>query len=145
MDTEPSSREAGSRPSVLVVDDDRDVVEFLRDVLARDFTVLVATTPGEALDLFERHAPRVVIVDQRLPDTSGLELLGRIKARDPSTVRIMMSGYEDADVVMRALNEELAWRFLRKPFNRDELLADLRAARALLQPAPGVRRGFLGC
>lgn len=145
MDRELSNATAGPRPCVLIVDDDREFVEYLRDVLARDFQVLAATTPAEAWALFERHAPRLVIADQRLPEMSGLDLLARIKARDASTVRIMVSGYEDADVVMRALNEELVWRFLRKPCDRERLLAELHAARALVQASAGVRPGFLGC
>ena len=145
METEANNRTAPSRLSVLIVDDDPDLVACLRDLLACDFQVFAATTPDEAWTLFERHAPRLVIADQRMPGMNGLELLARIKARDASTVRIIVSGYQDVDIVMRALNEELVWRFLCKPIDHEQLMSEVRAARERIQAGAGVRRGFLGC
>jgi response regulator RpfG family c-di-GMP phosphodiesterase len=75
-----------------------------------------------------------VVTDQRMPEMSGLELLRHIKEIDPSTVRILVTGYSDINVVIQALNEGLVWRYVTKPWDHGELRALVMAgARAYLK------------
>jgi response regulator RpfG family c-di-GMP phosphodiesterase len=119
---------------LLVVDDESEIVEALRDVFREHFEIHRATSAQEALALFKEHGPKVVVTDQRMPEMSGLELLRHIKEIDPSTVRILVTGYSDINVVIQALNEGLVWRYVTKPWDHGELRALVMAgARAYLK------------
>jgi len=122
------------RLGLLVVDDESAIVETLGDVFREHFDIVQATTARAALELFKEHGPKLVITDQRMPEMSGLELLRRIKEIDPSTVRILVTGYSDITVVIEALNEGLVWRYVTKPWDHAELRAlVLGGARAYLK------------
>jgi DNA-binding NtrC family response regulator len=133
---------------LLVVDDEKEIVETLREVFAKHFDIHHATSAKAALEAFRTHGPKIVITDQRMPEMTGLELLRQIKDIDPSTVRILITGYSDLQTVVQALNEGLVWQYVAKPWNLEELRAlVLRGARRYLQEAgvdPTTYPGLLG-
>jgi DNA-binding NtrC family response regulator len=133
---------------LLVVDDEQEIVDALREVFAKHFDIHHATSASAALDAFRAQGPKIVITDQRMPEMTGLELLRQIKDIDPSTVRILITGYSDLHTVVQALNEGLVWQYVAKPWNHEELRAlVLRGARRHLEETGGVRgqyRGLLG-
>ena len=66
---------------VLVVEDNEKNMKLVRDVLtAKGFTTLEATTGAQAVELAREHAPQLVLMDIRLPDIDGVEVLGRLRA-----------------------------------------------------------------
>ncbi len=114
---------AFSRPRLLCVDDEPNVLESLRDILRRDFTVQTATTGPEALALMRRN-PRgyaVVISDMRMPDMPGSVFLREARRVSPLAVRMLLTGYADAEAAQRAVNDGQIFRYLTKPCNRFEL------------------------
>lgn len=133
---------------LLVVDDEQEIVDALREVFAKHFDIHHATSAAAALEAFKAHGPKIVITDQRMPELTGLDLLRRIKEIDPSTVRILITGYSDIHTVVQALNEGLVWQYVAKPWNHDELRAlVLRGARRYLEESGGPLgqyRGLLG-
>lgn len=80
---------------VLLIEDDLDLSENLRELLTREGYV-VQTSPSVARSLKQRRLPRLAVVDVRLPDGTGLEVARRLFARDPSIQLLMMSGHLDA-------------------------------------------------
>ena len=78
---------------VLLVEDDSDNRELLAEVLQDDFEVLTASDGSSGLETFSRLRPGVVVTDEALPGIRGTELARRIKALDPSTRVILVSGY----------------------------------------------------
>ncbi len=115
-------------PSILVIDDDREMCETMRDVLRlKGYAVEVATAGGEGLERLGAQVFDAAIVDIRLPDISGLELLGAIKALSPETEVIFVTGYASQHTAIRAINEE-AFAYLLKPVEMDTLLAILEKA-----------------
>lgn len=113
---------------LLVVDDETEIVESLRETFSRHFDIHHATSAADALDKFKRHQPRLIISDQRMPEMTGIELLSRIKNINPSTVRILLTGYSDINVVIEALNTDLLWKYVAKPWDYDKLKAMLLEA-----------------
>lgn len=70
----------------------------------------------------------VIISDQRMPGMTGLELLNTAKLRQPTAVRILMSGYSDIDIVIAAINTGRIYQYITKPWDNDKLIETVENA-----------------
>ncbi len=118
---------------VLIVDDNRDLRELLTDLLKVEHQVSEAATGAELQTLLAQEAPDVVLLDVKLPDASGLDLLPGIKKRWPDTEVIVLTGApSDSEAVSWAVEatKRGAFNFLRKgaQFDAQKLLADVKNA-----------------
>lgn len=136
---------------LLVVDDESEIVESLKEVFSSHFEIYHSTSAEKALEMFKEHAPKIVLSDQRMPEMTGIELLRKIKEINPSTRRILITGYSDINVVIDALNDGLLWKYVAKPWDHDELRKlVLKGARQYLQDEGldeqeyGFNPGFMG-
>ncbi|HYD78565.1 MAG TPA: EAL domain-containing protein [Paucimonas sp.] len=110
--------------TLLIVDDEPHLLSALNRVLRRGgYRILTATSGQEGLDLLATNAVQVIISDQRMPGMSGSEFLGIVKDLYPDTIRIILSGYTDLDVVTDSVNRGAVFKFLTKPWD-DELLRE---------------------
>ncbi len=116
------------RHTVLVVDDESDVVASVKDLLRLDYKVLGATRASEGLALLEREPVHVVMTDQRMPETTGVELLAQVRERHPDAMRLLFTGYADIRAVVDAINRGSVYRYITKPWDPDELMAIIREA-----------------
>jgi len=117
------------RATVLVVDDEQDVLDGIRRALWRsDYAVETACGPEAAFDVLRQKTVDIVISDHLMPGMSGLEFLAIVRDRQPDTVRIMLTGHADTVSAIRAINEGELYRFLLKPCDRTELLVALHLA-----------------
>jgi two-component system response regulator HupR/HoxA len=119
------------RPSVLVVDDENRSVEALRRTLDEEFTVFTAGSADEAARVLQRETVEIVLCDQRMPGTSGVEFLKRVRADWPGVIRIIISGYTEAEDIIAGVNDAGIWQYLLKPWHPDQLLLTLRGASEL--------------
>lgn len=117
-----------NRPTVLVVDDEVRSQEALRRTLDEDFEVLCASSAEEAQTLLEREFVQILLCDQRMPGTSGVEFMKRVRAQWPEIVRIVISGYTDSADIIEAINEAGIYLYLLKPWQPDQLVLVLRNA-----------------
>lgn len=114
---------------ILFVDDEKFVLETFRRNLSRHFQIETAEGPVSALKFLESTGPVAVIVsDLKMPNMSGVELLGAVKQRWPDTVRIMLTGNADLDTAVSAVNKGAIFRLLTKPCAPNELLAAVNDA-----------------
>ena len=118
-------------PSVLLIDDEPRSLETLRRTLEEDFEVFTANSAEEAEAIMGREFIQVVVSDQRMPGTSGVELLCRLRAQWPDTVRLILSGYTEAEDIIAGINEAGIWQYLMKPWHPDQLLLTLKSAAEL--------------
>lgn len=105
-----------NRVRLLFVDDDRDVLEGLQNLLRKDrdrWDMRFAAGADKVLEALEREPFEIVISDMRMPGMDGAELFARIKDQYPSTARIILSGHAERDAVLRAL--PVAHQYLSKP------------------------------
>jgi signal transduction histidine kinase len=116
------------RHTVLVVDDESDVVASVKDLLRLDYKVLGATRASEGLALLEREPVHVVMTDQRMPETTGVELLAQVREKHPDAMRLLFTGYADIRAVVDAINRGSVYRYITKPWDPDELMAIIREA-----------------
>ncbi|SCZ62150.1 PAS domain S-box-containing protein/diguanylate cyclase (GGDEF) domain-containing protein [Thiohalomonas denitrificans] len=116
-------------PTLLAVDDEPDITRALRRLLRRQgYRVLTATTPEEAFELMAMHRVQVLLCDQGMPEMKGTELLSRVKRLYPHTIRMILSDYIELNVITEAVNRGWVYKFLTKPWNDEELKAEIRGA-----------------
>ncbi|ETX04664.1 response regulator [Candidatus Entotheonella palauensis] len=106
---------------VLCVDDEPALLRSLQWLLEKDFDVTIALGGEEGLREIEAHEFDVIVSDQRMPGMTGAEFLSRAKTLSPRAVRILLTGYTDMEALLSSVNEGEIWRFVKKPWNREEL------------------------
>lgn len=109
---------------VMLVDDELENLDVLAAVLEGEWEIFVASSGEQALEMLHSTGPvDLLIADQRMPGISGVELLARVAAIWPDTVRIVLTGFSDVEPMLEAINRGAAYRFLMKPFDAIEVRA----------------------
>lgn len=112
--------------NILLLDDDEIVLLAIKETLEReDYNIFAFNTPAEALKALEDQAFAVIISDHRMPIMTGLEFLGECKRIQPNASRILITGVLTLNTVVEAVNKGEIFRFLAKPWIREELLATI--------------------
>lgn len=115
--------------NILLVDDEEIVLIALRDTLAREgYQVATAANALDALKLLKERAFSVVISDQQMPMLTGLEFLAQVKLLQPDTTRILITAVLNLATVIDAINKGEIYRFIVKPWLREELLVTVKNA-----------------
>ena len=116
------------RHTILVVDDEPDVVKSVQDLLRLDHRVLGATRAEEGIKLMEQEDVHVVMSDQRMPGMTGVQFMNHVRQERPDAVRLLFTGYADIKAVVDAINEGNVYRYITKPWDPDELQTIIREA-----------------
>ncbi len=125
----PVSSEPSGERTILFVDDEANVLASLKRLLRRDgYRILTAGSGREGLDLLATNPVQVVVTDQRMPEMSGTEFIGRVKELYPDTVRIVLSGYTDLESITHMINAGAVYKFLTKPWDDEQLRENMRDA-----------------
>ncbi|MFZ5632678.1 MAG: sigma-54-dependent transcriptional regulator [Bacillota bacterium] len=113
---------------VLIVDDEEGVCELLRDVLEdAGFEVMLAYNAADALEILENENPDTVLLDIRLPDADGLQVMEKIKKMGIQVPVILMTAFGTTEIAIQAMKQG-AHDYLNKPLNLDELLVTVQKA-----------------
>ncbi|HWR83793.1 MAG TPA: HD domain-containing phosphohydrolase [Candidatus Deferrimicrobium sp.] len=122
LESEPLSK-------ILVVDDDDDLLDAVTTQFASTYEVHTASNGAEGLQRLSTNGPFSVIVsDMQMPEMNGIDLLRHARALCPDTVRVMMTAYGDLNTAIRAVNDGYVFRFVVKPFRREEMAGVLEIA-----------------
>ena len=118
---------AKKHPKILLVDDDKDMCESLADVLTVDthYAVDYTTEAHKALEMAEKADFDLIIIDYKMPEMDGLELLKRIKKIKPSLIIFILTAFISNDLITEA-KKEGAERVLSKFIWPDEILSFIR-------------------
>ncbi|MBL8785857.1 MAG: response regulator [Deltaproteobacteria bacterium] len=123
--------------SILVVDDDDTFRErVMRSLRARGFEVRGASTPADALVLAREDSPELALVDLRMPEGYGLDLVRELLAIDPATRVVVLTGYGSIATAIEAIRIG-AHHYLQKPADADEIV---RAFRRGPEPVSGAQQ-----
>ncbi|MBL8423821.1 MAG: sigma-54-dependent Fis family transcriptional regulator [Candidatus Accumulibacter phosphatis] len=115
-------------PTVLVIDDEIRSQEALRRTLEDDFDVFTASSGEDAQRIMETEWVQIVVCDQRMPGMTGVEFLKTVRRQWPDTLRIILSGYTDAEDIIAGVNEAGIYQYLMKPWQPEQLLLTLQTA-----------------
>ena len=107
--------------TILVVDDEPASVRAIERALAEEYRVVTAAGGVPALAALAAQPVTLMVVDQRMPDMSGTELLARTATQYPDIVRILLTGYTDVDTLVDAINAGHIYYYLTKPWEPREL------------------------
>ncbi len=114
--------------SILYIDDEEQNLISFRSTFRRDYHIHVATSGKEGLEIMEKHHIQLVITDQRMPDMTGIEFLEQIVPLYPDCMRMIMTGFSDMEAIIQAINKGNIYRYISKPWNREELKMNIDSA-----------------
>ncbi len=117
------------RNRILVIDDEQIVLIALSGALRREgYEVTALANPLDGLELIQKESFGVIITDQQMPQLSGLEFLAQAKQHQPDASRILITAVLSLSVAIDAINKGEIYRFIIKPWLREELLAAVKNA-----------------
>lgn len=115
--------------TLLIVDEDENSLKALARELRREgYQLLLANSAKLALNMLALQNVGVVLVEQRMQATRGVEFLRQVKGLYPSTVRMVLSGYTEIESLLQAVNEGAVFRFITKPWEADHLREHIKQA-----------------
>jgi len=108
-------------PPILYIDDEEDNLTVFYSAFRRNYTIHLASSGPEGLELMKKNEVQLVVADQRMPEMTGIEFLERIKHLYPDCIRMVLTGYTDVEAIIQAINKGRVYRYITKPWNKDEL------------------------
>jgi len=107
---------------ILLVDDEPDNLALLYRTLRGKYDITKTTSPIEALDILNKNKIDLVISDHKMPEMDGVEFLKRVYDKYPDTMRLLVTAYTDSTILIDAINYAKIYRYIKKPFEPNELL-----------------------
>jgi putative nucleotidyltransferase with HDIG domain len=128
--TETASASPPEKGKILFVDDEENILRSLRRLfMDEEVEVFTASSGAQGLEILARESEIGVIVsDQKMPEMTGVDFLEKSKAVSPQAVRILLTGYADAQAAIDAINRGSTFRYLNKPWNDGELVQTVKSA-----------------
>ena len=114
------------RHTLLVVDDEVDVLESLRHQFHRGYRVLTSVSGHQAIEILKKDNVELILTDQRMPGMSGDQFLREARRLKPDAIRMLFTGYADMQAVISAVNEGHIFRYIMKPWDSSELESIIR-------------------
>lgn len=107
--------------NILIVDDELANLRLLQRLFSSEHNVLTAESGEAALEIVRRQELAMIISDQRMPGMTGVDLLKKAAEYSPQTVRIILTGYTDAEALVDAINSGVIYKYVTKPWINSEL------------------------
>ncbi|SDC37759.1 response regulator [Niabella drilacis] len=117
--------------NVLYVDDEIHNLNSFKACFRRDFSVFTAPGVAEALQVLKEQEIHLIITDQRMPETTGIEFLESIIKDYPDTIRMLLTGYADINAVVDAINKGRVFKYIQKPWEEALLRQTIKEGLAL--------------
>lgn len=106
--------------NILYVDDEVNNLNSFRAALRRNYNVFTAQSGEEGLEIFSHNDIQVIVTDQRMPGMTGVQFLQQLP-QEPDNVRIILTGFSDMEAIIDAINTGKVYRYITKPWDKDEL------------------------
>lgn len=111
---------------VLYIDDEKNNLQAFTAGFRRQYEVFTALSAAEGMKVLNEHAVHVIIADQRMPQSTGVEFFDVVRLAYPDPIRILMTGYTDVDAIIDAINKGMIYRFIKKPWDELELATSIQ-------------------
>jgi phosphoserine phosphatase RsbU/P len=108
-------------PPILYVDDEEDNLVVFNSTFRRDYEVHLAKSGIEGLEIMKKYPIQVIITDQRMPEMTGIQFLEKVIPDYPDCIRMILTGFSDIEAIIQAINTGRVYRYITKPWNREEL------------------------
>jgi DNA-binding NtrC family response regulator len=124
----PAGPTTPKKDAVLLVDDEKPLLDVFTAALTPLFDVATATTAREADFILQKKAFKVVVADHLMPGGNGMNFLTRAREEFPHMQRILVTGYMKPEMLLRSVNEAALFRYLLKPVAIAELIKIIQDA-----------------
>lgn len=118
----PSASGTAAKDAVLLIDDERPLLDVFSAALSPYFEVTLAGSAREAEFILHKKAFKVAVADHLMPGGNGMNFLVRAREEYPHMQRILVTGYMKPEMLMRSVNEAALFRYLLKPVSLPELV-----------------------
>jgi phosphoserine phosphatase RsbU/P len=115
-------------PQILYVDDEEDNLVVFNSAFRRDYEVHLASSGKEGLEIMKKTSIQLIITDQRMPEMTGIQFLEKIIPDYPDCIRIILTGFSDIEAIIQAINTGRVYRYITKPWNKEELKINIDKA-----------------
>jgi adenylate cyclase len=116
---------------ILYVDDEEHNLTSFAATFRKDYRIYTATNGNDAMEIMRNNVVNLVITDQRMPEMTGIQLLEKLSPEFPDTVRMILTGFSDIEVIIEAINSGRVFRYITKPWDENELKMTIENARQL--------------
>ena len=113
---------------ILYIDDEENNLISFKSTFRREYDIHVATSGQQGLEIMEQNEIHLVITDQRMAEMTGVEFLEKVMFLYPDCMRMIMTGFSDMDAIIQAINKGNIYRYIAKPWNREELKITIDSA-----------------
>jgi DNA-binding NtrC family response regulator len=114
--------------NVLYVDDEVGNLTAFKAAFRRDFNIFIAESAEEGTKILDQNEIEIILTDQRMPETTGVEFLQSIMDNYPDAIRIMVTGFSDIATVIDAINKGKVYKYVTKPWDNDSLKMTINQA-----------------
>lgn len=117
------------KDTILYIDDEQANLDAFRMVFGKQYNIILSSNFKEVLKLVKSGEKiKIVIADQRMPDITGLDLCERINKLNPNIICIILTAYADLGIILQAINQSGIFRFLIKPWEKEQMNIELKNA-----------------
>lgn len=109
-----------NKPKILYVDDEENNLIVFKSSFRRFYEIYTATSAPEGLKIIQENDISVIITDQRMPGITGIEFLKQLP-EDLLAIRMILTGFSDVSAIIEAINSGKVYRYITKPWDKDEL------------------------
>lgn len=117
-----------AKPSLLILDDEKEVLNALNRVLRRDFELFLFYEPEQALGFYQDKPVPLIVSDMRMPSMDGATFLSHVCDINPHSKRFLLTGHADVNATVSAVNEGKITHYFAKPWDNEELISKLKEA-----------------
>lgn len=122
-----------SKIRVLYIDDETNNLLAFQASFRRHYEIYTAETATEGMDILNNKDIHVILADQRMPKTTGVEFFNIVRKAHPHPVRILLTGYTDLESLIDAINKGEIFRYVKKPWDEMELMTSIQNAYEMYQ------------
>ncbi|MCU0439081.1 MAG: response regulator [Raineya sp.] len=118
---------------ILYVDDEESNLRIFKMTFKRDYEVFTAISGLEAIEVLKLNPIQLIITDQKMPEMTGTEFLEKTLPDHPDVIRIILTGFSDIEAIVRAVNKANIYKYVTKPWNREDFKIIIDEALTLFQ------------
>lgn len=118
----------GKKANILYVDDEVNNLISFKACFRREYDIFTAESAAEGFKVLETTDVQVIVTDQRMPVTTGIQFLEQLIPKYPDPIRILLTAFTDATAVIDAINKGQIYRYLQKPWEPVDLRNDINKA-----------------
>lgn len=124
---------ADKKFSILYVDDEEHNLISFAATFRKEYKILAAKSGKEGVDILHNNEVNLIITDQRMPEMTGIQFLEKIMPQYPDSIRIILTGFSDIEVIIEAINSGRVFRYITKPWDENELRMTIENARQIFE------------